>query len=193
MPEKPPAPSVLKARRRRRPVFIDEPIQWHLRNGKHDRCSWCGLQELDPMGSRKRVCMNNACAVSIELPETVTAWLEKKLGGEKMIYPRPPILPSIIVAREVYDLKEAQLRSETGRGVVVMNAGFYSVLVYWHRIGHLPERFDGKPAMAAGSDYWEMVRDLRDQKVWGPDEELNAMEVIARAATDEPMFAIMTG
>lgn len=195
MAEKLPAPSTLKARRRRSPIFVDEDIQWHMRTSKHDRCPWCGVQNLGYIGTRKRTCMNNACGIDMELNVPPKEWLEDKLeGGHRIDYASPPAFLLVTPSEEVFTLKEAQLRSNTGRGFVQFDAGLSLVTVFWHREGHLPERFDAHPACAGGSDYFWHIRELREKEVWVPDDPLCAMEVIAKAyGTDEPMFAIMSG
>jgi hypothetical protein len=194
MPEKPLAPSTLKARRRRKPVFIDEFIQWHLSTMHHDRCVWCGLgpPSLTRMGSRKRVCLNSACRVTVELQITVKQWEELKLHNEPVPHLGGPAAFRLSATDyETFPLKEAQLQSGTGRGRVALATGFDTAYVFWHRVGHLPEDHEGTRCMAAGSPYWKMLSKLRKQKVWVPDDQLCAMEVIARAASDEPTFAIM--
>lgn len=195
--EKQPRSSTLKSRRRRSPVFVDEPIQWHLRHGKYDRCPWCGLQELDRRGSRKRMCSNEACEAIFEISASQRDWQDAKLLGLKeeldMAASQDPI-NLVPEGEEVFTLKDAQLRSDNGRAYTIFSRcdGLGDRKVYWHRQGKLPERDDARPACAGGSLYWREILGLKKEEVWAPEIPLNEMEVIAKAyGTDEPMFAIM--
>jgi len=194
-----PKPSTLKSHRRRSPIFVDEPIQWHLRHGRHDRCPWCGLQELERRGPKKRICANNACGATFEISVSQRDWQDSKLlgfednlkmsGSEELfnITPRGDAI-------EVYTLKNAQIRSDSGRAYTYFTRFALRLdrTVFWHRQGKLPERDDAQPVCAGGSPYWREILSLVKEKVWVPEEPLNAMEVIAKAyGTDEPMFAIM--
>lgn len=202
-----PADSVLKSRRRRKPVFVDEPLQWHLRTTEHDRCLWCGLQEIERQGARKRLCRNEACESIFEIDVSSRDWFEcKTLLDESVDTSRRTPRPWVSRSEEpwnhidekaasvglVFTLKEAQIRSDTGRGFTYFMSGYDARIVFWHRQGYLPERWDARPACAGGSDFWRAILALRKEKVWTPDAPLNEMEVIAKAyGTDEPMFAIM--
>ena len=198
---KQPADSVLKARRRRKPIFVDEPLQWHLRTTEHDRCLWCGLQEIERQSARTRRCRNEACGGVFKITVSQRDWFECKAlldepvdmsGSEE---PWNDYDAAMEAAEDtLYTLKEAQLRSDTGRGYTFFNSDTVFRPVFWHRQGHLPERWNAEPACAGGSRFWRAILALRKEKVWVPDEPLNAMEVIAKAyGTDEPMFAIMGG
>jgi hypothetical protein len=92
----------------------------------------------------------------------------------------------------LFTLEEAQIRSKTCRGFIQMSTSFSGLLpIYWHRRGHLPENSDGHRVCAAGSKLWSVLLNLKDEPVWFPDDPLCAMEVLARAANDDPMFAIL--
>jgi hypothetical protein len=193
-----PKPSTLKARRRKSPVFIDEPIQWHLRHGRYDRCPWCGLQELERRGTKKRICTNGACEATFEISLSQRDWQDNKLFGfeDELDMSGSDDLSNSdpTPGEELYTLKDAQLRSDNGRAFTTFSRfdGLGDRKVYWHRTGKLPERADGRPACAGGSTYWREICALQKEKAWAPDKPLNAMEVIAKAyGTDEPMFAIM--
>jgi len=136
--------------------------------------------------------MNTACYVKVELPLPVCQWLELKLHNEPPPHYAPVSFRLSATDYETFSLKEAQLQSGSGRGRLALATGFDTVYVFWHRVGHLPEDRSGTRCMAAGSPYWELVSKLRTEEVWVPDDPLNAMEVLARAASDEPTFAIMT-
>ena len=189
-----PKPSTLKSHRRRSPIFVDEPIQWHLRHGRHDRCPWCGLQELKRRGSKKRICDNKVCGASFEIFISQQDWLDTKLLLDEPVDMKSDAFFDYSVEEEGdnhYSLKDAQLRSNTGRGFVLFHrhSSPRVTKIYWHRMGKLPEREDALPACAGGSPYWREIMSLRKENVWVPDDPLNAMEVIARAyGTDEPMF-----
>lgn len=47
-----------------KPVFNDEPIQWHLDTSSYDRHLWCDLLNVGFLGARGRMCMNNVCSNS---------------------------------------------------------------------------------------------------------------------------------
>jgi len=205
-PKPNPTASTLKTKRRRKPIFIDEPIQWHLRTTEHDRCSWCGLQEIWRQDARRRRCDNGACGsvFRISIPQSV--WFNNKTNPYTSLDLSVTINPSIDLSgapnpRGVkvgvfgvglglrFTLQEAQLRSDTGRGFVCFHNMRNIRRIYWHRQGHLPEREDARPACAGGSALWRAMLDVRKDKVWLPDQPLNEMEVIAKAyGTDEPMF-----
>jgi len=179
--------------RRRSPVFIDEPIQWHLRTEKHNRCPWCGLATLARRGSRKRNCTNAVCAITIEIPMSATEWLKKKLDFEQINYNRTALFRPFVLD-EHYTLEEAWVRSETGRASLFFSPDALLVAneIFWHRDGLLPENLSGQRCVAAGSPYWRLIAGLRNQDMWTPESPLNAMEVIARAVSDEPTFCIMS-
>lgn len=193
-PEKGPAASALKARRRRKPTFIDEPIQWHLRTSRYDRCPWCGLQKLVTRGARKRVC--ESCEGAYEISVSPDTWMHAKLGvrpclsAECVRSQHPLYYP--VDKNDCYTLEEAQLRSNEGRAVLGVQHSnrFDTGEVYWHREGHLPELRDGTRVCEGGSEFHKWLRGLRKLEVWTPVDPLCAMEVIAKAATD-PMSAIV--
>jgi len=193
MSEKTPAPSVLKARRRRKPIFIDEPIQWHLRTTQHDHCPWCGRQVLATRGPRRRLCTKVSCESDYEIYISPGEWLEAKLNGNPEVHSSPSRPRYSPLDGDLYDLKEAQIRSNVGRGVLgIQNTlGLGVMSIFWHRVGHLPELRDGMRACEGGSEFHKWLKNLRHLKIWVPDDPLCAMEVIARAASGEPMFCIM--
>lgn len=194
MPQELPAESTLKNRRRRKPIFLDEPIQWHLRTTKHDRCPWCGLSCLMQRGSRQRYCTN--CEGAYKLDYTPQEWFDAKINNQPLdaaVWEEP--YPFEVNEADCYDLKEAQLRSERGRAMVYMQrvSDASKLRVYWHRQGHLPEHFDGIRACEGASQMHQLLRDLREVKIWTPDASLNEMEVLARAyGTDDDMFSVAT-
>ena len=189
MSDKPLAHSTLKHRRRKNPVFVDEPIQWHLRNGKHDRCPWCGLQEMVRRGGKKRICENEVCRATYEISMSPTEWGEHKMFGfeeETGIDISSNVDFSWVVDGDdqVYTLEQAQLRSDSERAFVRFANGYVlagTMKVYWHRVGKLPERKDASPACAGGSNYWREILALRTEEVWVPEIPLNEMEVLAKA------------
>lgn len=191
-----PSESTLKSRRRRKPIFIDEPIQWHRRNADLDRCPWCGLQTLKRRGPRNRICNNTVCGLQVENTLNGEEWLKCKLRGgiPKIMQSAPPKVARYL-PHERYTLNEAQIRSKTGRGWIRMtnlSVGMaVSPRVFWHRRAHLPEDYNGNRVCAAGSRFWVMLLYLKDEPVWAPHDPLCAMEVLARAANDDPMFAIL--
>lgn len=197
MPKKPspPSASTLKARRRRVPHFEDEPIQWHRNSSKHDKCPWCGLPEIVYFSKSERSC--DACDVLLRLSEFKSgkAWYEAKLDGFQTHYGGPPNYKIIVPddAYEPYNMFTAQKASHDGVARLHLKHGFNEIQVRWHRDGLLPERKNGKRMMAAGSDFWHWLLPYRAKELWVPNDPLNAMEVLARAATDDPVFAIMRG
>lgn len=186
-----PSESTLKARRREIPHFDDEPIQWHRNSTKHDKCPWCGLKEMIYYSKTRREC--DSCCVTLDITEMFKsgkAWYEEKLYGYHSDYGGDPGF-EIVEPDEGFDLMTAQRASGTKRAKLTVEFGSDVMPIFWHRAGHVPERDDGKRIMAAGSDFWHWVQKLRLSKVWEPDDPLNAMEVLARAATDDPVFAVV--
>jgi hypothetical protein len=194
MNNKQPSPSTLKARRRRIPHFDDEPIQWHRNSTTHDRCPWCGLAEMVYYAKTKRGC--GTCHISTDLTQMFPSgkkWFEEKLVGYRSNYDGTPDLDIVrSEEEESYDLATAQRASANKRAKLRIKFGYDILTVYWHRDGHLPEQKDGKPILTAGSPFWYWVLGLTTSEVWEPDDPLNAMEILARAATDDPVFCIMT-
>jgi hypothetical protein len=190
--KKPLASSTAHSQRRRKPIFVDEPIQWHLTTDRHDRCPWCGLQTLQARGPRGRWCQNEVCEIHIEIPFSAKEWLQRKTSGSPINYNGPEHF-SISTRDDVayYTLRDAQLMSNTGRATLCAMAGFDAYVVYWHKDGHLPELKSGHRCCAGGSPYWEFLRDHEDHPVWLPEDPMCAMEVIAKAANDDLNFCIM--
>ena len=188
-----PSPSTLKARRRKIPHFDDEPVQWHRNSTKHDKCPWCGLPEMDYFAKTRRAC--SSCYVSLDLTKMFKsgkAWFEAKLNGFQSNYGiGAPDGLELVLPVDGYEILTAWRASSNGRAKMNLKFGFDSMTVYWHREGHVPERDDGTRIMAAGSSFWDWIINERFTKCWEPDEPLNAMQVLARAATDDPVFAIM--
>ena len=73
------------ARRRKKPIFIDEPIQWHLVTSKHDRCPACGMKDVGYLGKTQRTCMNNVCGITVGLTKPSTEWYHDKMLGEPAV------------------------------------------------------------------------------------------------------------
>jgi hypothetical protein len=188
-------PSTLKSRRRRVPHFDDEPIQWHRNSTKHDKCPWCGIQDMTYFSKTSRSC--GKCHVDVCIDEEFKsgkAWYDYKLnGGEALNSGNPGFSIFVPEGEEPYELLTAQKMSHNGRARLHVKFGFDETTIYWHREGHVPEDKEGNRIVAAGSDYWYWLMNRRLKKIWVPDDVLNAMEVLARAATDDPVFAIMLG
>ncbi len=178
------SPSALKAKRRKAPIFVDEPIQWHLRSSKRDRCPWCGSTNVGYLNARKRLCMNKVCEMPISLRTSKKEWLEDKLNGTLYGGANPPfIVPSS--QEEGQSLEEAWQFSNTNRAYLVMQTQGSFVKIFWHKIGHVPEDEQGNRCVAPGSDYWRYLLQLREQPIWLPEEPLSEMEVIAKTAFEE--------
>jgi hypothetical protein len=193
--QQPPSPSRFKARRRRTPVFADEPIQWHLSNTKKDTCPWCGLAEMAYFSKTHRSCMK--CDVAVDLTMTFPSgkkWYEAKLNGHRTAYGDSSDLYKPFVpedAYEPYNLATAQRASANGRACLHVKHGYRNTVVRWHSNGLVPEFEDGSRMVAPGSPFWYWIVEAKTLKLWVPDEPLNAMEILARATTDDPVFAIM--
>jgi hypothetical protein len=125
-------------------------------------------------------------------------WLEAKMAGspKSVTQHLSPAHPRYFILDDnnCFDLKEAQIRSETGRGVLGLQDHLLSKdRVYWHRDGYMPEDEDARRACEAGSEFHKWLNNLARLEVWTPENPLCAMEVIAKAyGTDDPMFAIMS-
>jgi len=181
------SPAKLKKERRASFVFIDEPIQWHLRNSKHDRCPWCGLSKIGYLDARKRIC--KSCGLSFSMSLSRKEWLNLKTE-------RPELSSVTTCARHLQFrdiegrgdpliLSEAQALSRNERAVTSFRDGSNGVFVYWHKDGALPENERGLRCVAAGSPYWRFLMERRDRGMWYPDEPMSEMEVIAKTAFEE--------
>ena len=190
---KEPADSVRKARRRRVPDFEDEPIQWHRNNTKHDRCPWCGLPNMCYLAKLHRSCDN--CDIAVDVSGTWKsgkAWYEHKLGGGNTCYDENPgYRPLSTDGKETFDLLIAQRMSSDGIARLDLTRGYGSITIRWHKDGLVPERKDSQRMMSAGSLFWHWTMRQVLKKIWLPNSPLNEMEVLARAVSDDPIFAIM--
>ncbi len=189
-----PSATTLKARRRRTPHFDDEPIQWHRNSSEHDKCPWCGLAEVCYFTKTKRSCDN--CGVSFDLfPHFPSGkkWFEAKLNGYRSHYDGAPDLEIVEPPWRFggHYLTTAQRASHKRRALLVLKFGYDTLHVFWHEDGHVPEREDGKRICNPGSNFWYWLLKRKHHKIWAPDDPLNEMEIIARGATDDPVFAIM--
>ena len=190
-PKSPPSASTLKKRRRRTPIFSDEFIQWHLNNSKHDRCPWCGFDKVGYLGKRRRTCMNDSCGLTISRDAPSTEFFNDKIEGEEAINYGEPDFKIIKVDGGRKKLI-AQKESRDGRALLKIKHGYDVISLYWHLDGRCPEDDEGQPAMAIGSAYWYWLLSLVDYghgcPHWQPAEPLNPLEVLARAATDDPVY-----
>jgi hypothetical protein len=189
--KKPPSASALKKKRRKRPIFSDEFIQWHLDTSKHDKCPWCGFENIGYLGKRRRTCMNNSCNLMISRDAPSTEFFNEKIEGEVAIdYGEPNF--TVVRLDSGRSLGVAQKESRDKRAMLKVNHGGEDFVIFWHPDGHGPEDEDGNPAMAIGSPYWHWIL-TRIQygdgcPYWWPAEPLNPLEVLARAGTDDPVY-----
>ena len=193
-PRKIPSAAQLKRKRRKQPVFSDEFIQWHLPNSKHDKCPWCGFEEISYLGKRYRVCNNDFCHVEMRLKIPTTEFFRDKIAGEiAMQYGQP--YHRVVSMDGGRNLLQAQKESRDGRAQLRVQVNrVESVVLFWHIDAHQPEDMFGDPVMMIGSDFWFWLQ----AKItygdgcphWLPAEPLNPLEVLARADTDDPVYMV---
>jgi hypothetical protein len=103
----------------------------------------------------------------------------------------------IVFPEDGHGLMAARKRSRDGRAALTLKHrhGLSAFTIYWHVDGHCPEKADGTPAMAIGSEYWYWLLDQRryhDSKMWSPTDPLTPLEVLAKAGTDDPVYFART-
>jgi hypothetical protein len=191
--KKPLSPATLKRKRRKKPIFSDEFIQWHLSTSKHDQCPWCGFKNMGYFGKRERACMNNSCGVSIRRQEPSTEFFNDKIEGEDPIGYRDPDF-EVVKLDGGRNVMQAQKESRDGRAMLKIQHGPDLITIYWHPDGHCPEDANGDPVMKIGSAYWYWIIGLTHYgdgcPHWWPVEPLNPLEILARAATDDPVYFV---
>lgn len=189
-----PTAAQLKRKRRKKPVFVDEFIQWHLPNTKHDQCPWCGFKDIAYYGKKYRACNNNFCQVEMRLKTATTEFFRDKLEGETAMKYGEPYHRVVHVDGGRKKL-HAQKESRDGRAQLRLQISpVEQVVIYWHREAHQPEDEYGDPVMMIGSDFWfwlELQIGYGDGcPHWLPAEPLNPLEVLARADTDDPVYMV---
>jgi len=179
------------ARRNKKPIFIDEPIQWHLNTSRHDRCPICGMQNLGYLGSKDRHCLNGICGVSHRLEETTKEWYETKLSGtagdgfttkglqSTSFEPTDP-------SDAAWYRESAWSGSNAEIAVISRVAPFLNDgKIYWRKGAPWPYFYDhdGKETQAceAGSPFWHV---LCSSKNWQPSRKLSPLELLAHQAPD---------
>ena len=173
----------------KRPIFVDESIQWHLSTSSHDKCPVCG-GHVGYLGARQRDCME-ICGFSYTLPMSSREWFKQKLDGLE------PLLPTVDVSKvlpaisnvEPMSLKQAQHDSldKTARIPIRVAAGMIEY-VYWPASDYEPHDSPEKKnwsrkkreTVKAGSQLW---RALLAARTWQP---VNPKGVLDKLIDDGP-------
>jgi ribosomal protein L37E len=176
------------ARRRKKPIFIDEEIQWHLVTSKHDRCPLCGFDRVGYLGKTQRTCMNRACGLSASLKMPSTEWFRRKMAGEDIgawSWDSRDYIARLPEEETQHSLDEAQDLSRCGLASISRKedaCGSYP-LIYWRKDDYTPFilKVDGKEeeVCAPGSIYWDL---LRLSYEWSPARKLSPLELLAQQA-----------
>jgi len=188
------------ARRSKKPIFIDEPIQWHLSTSKHDRCTLCGMKDVGYLGKTRRTCMNAICCVNVELQMPSTEWLHEKMLGESYVeseplstnWLSPPERSDITIVspegRSSTNLTLVDAIGLSGSGIAVIRrkeAWTVGCEIYWRKGDPWPfyyERGKEVQVCAPGSPFWKLLVQTR---WWYPSRKLSPLELLAHQAPRE--------
>lgn len=175
--------SPVERHRRKKPIFIDEPIQWHLDNARHDRCPYCGMDDIGYVGTRSRTCLNESCGSTMEINLSPKKWLIKKMANHVTQYWHGPDIAAGTAHTQLRH--EAQRDSRDRRAVLELSNG---ALVFWHADSFQPETAGGEPVCAPGSKLWDRLNMARS--IWRPATQLHPLEILAREAPEEDVASL---
>lgn len=173
-------------RRSKKPIFIDEPIQWHLSTSKHDRCPACGMMDVGYLGKTERTCMNSICGICPKLTVTSAEWYREKMLGETAddvsLSRKHWLLPPDEDDGE--RLRVAWERSSAGLASISRKDSWasYHGKIYWREGDPWPffyEHGKEKQACEPGSPLWIL---LAGSYWWQPTRKLSPLELLAQQA-----------
>ena len=185
-------------RRNAETVFLDEPIQWHKRSTKFDRCPYCGWRPRY-INQRRRFCDGPLCNETFTITlNQLGGWISKKLaGGAPTPYQRTVTVAAPRAGHQT--LIDAQRGSRNRKAYIWVGLGVPDVQVFW-TLGEYepfvltaldtqgrPSRYPGQAklqrvvAAHAGSPAWRQLAVLTD---WWPDQALSPLEQLADAAQE---------
>lgn len=180
--------------RTKKPVFLDEPIQWHLGNSKYDECPVCGSDDVGYLGRRERTCMSG-CGMSTTLGGSPKDWFQQKMEHypiEALKFPIDGIVQNL--TPNDHRVAEAQELSIDGRAWLPTNTMFG--VITWKKGDPFPMEAAGqigkkkrkpRPYALPGSTLWYA---LRLHPVWTPHQPKTALDLIVDAVGPELVVAV---
>ena len=174
---------------KRKPILLDEPLQWHLRTTEFDRCPLCG-GHVGYFGARSRGCMSNNCGTQIQLPTTGKKWFEERLaGGDPTNYSEdcshiigvPKYSRSTAKstlgsspAINLMSLKDAQKDSLDDIARIAKKVSPHThTYIYWKAGAYEPHDELTKEVVKAGTPLW---RTLLNATMWEPNDPKTVLD-----------------
>ncbi len=175
-------------RRKRKPIFIDEPIQWHLVTSKHDRCPVCGLNDVGYLGKTQRTCMNHVCGGTLNLRGRATDWYRGKLSGNAPTEYAEIYVRDWFVLEAKVSLASAQEDSRAGIAVAQRMSAFIGTgEIFWRKGDPWPYYYKGGKEVQACEPGARLYRLMCRMGGWVPSRKLSPLELLAREAPDQQM------
>lgn len=172
------------AKKSRKPIFLDEPIQWHLSTTAHDHCPFCG-GDVGILGARQRTCLGR-CSYSFHIPMSTKKWLERKMLGERPVNYREDLIGDLPVIHGVpaMSLIEAQRDSlDSVARIPIRMAANLIEYAFWKKGAYEPQddpSLKKQQYIRAGTPLW---RALVTATTWQPN---NPKTVLDKMIDDEP-------
>jgi hypothetical protein len=174
---------------KRKPVLLDEPLQWHLQTTKHDHCPLCG-GDVDYFSARSRGCMSDICGTQVELPTTGKKWFEARMSGGDPTgysedcshiigvpkYSRSTAKTTLGAspASQLTSLKDAQKDSLDGTARIAKKVSPHThTYIYWKDGTYEPHDELKKDYVKAGTPLW---RALLNVMMWEPNEPKTVLD-----------------
>jgi len=162
-------------------IYKEALIQWHLRTTAHDRCCWCGLNNIELISSRERACRNIVCENKFTLLIPRSEWRPEFDNCNRLVWVsknagKPELLEGD------FSLEGAFLRSATGRAYIsVTTRGGKAHNIYASREEPLiPRNIFGRQAAAKDSVLWKVFERALPRKAWFAQQRMSDVAVIAK-------------
>jgi hypothetical protein len=181
---------------KRKPLLLDEPLQWQLKTTAHDHCPLCG-GHVGYYGARSRGCMSSICGTQVELPMPAKKWFEDRMaGGDPTLYSNDC---SHIIGVPKYSrstaktalgesptsvpmpLKDAQRDSLDSVAKIPKKVSPHThTYIYWKAGSYEPHDELKKEIIRAGTPLW---RALLNSMLWEPNDPKTILD---KMIADEP-------